>query len=512
MKNRNNILVFMLTLVMLFGCTNESLDVPTIGKLDENAYYSTDEEAFRGVIAIYDVLQYHYNQWDWSSPLISLVILSDDAYAGGGGAGDLPHYHQLNEFTFTAANNAIHACYGIPYMKISRANKVIEKIDANNKIRKQIVAEAKILRAHAYFELVTLFGEVPLITRSLTQSELSQPRAAVADVYAQIEKDLTEALVDIPHVAEYPATDKFRVSWGTAQALLGKVYLYQQKYQLAATTLKKLIDSNEYDLVSKDEYASLFLKEKEFCKESIFEVQYTMEKGYDWGTFPWGERQAESNAHTILCGPREGYFKWGNSGLKEGWGFAGPTKSIYNAFDEPNDVRRRASVVSFDELVAEGGGWNDDANADHNVPFGYEGYFRIKYSTIEGETTTEGVTEMNYGTNWRLIRYADVLLMAAEAYNKVNQDDAARTELNKVRNRAGLSNTTASGDKLFEVIVKERRKELCFEGSRFMDLVRWGKAAEVLGPLGFKAKHNLLPIPLDEMLNNSAITKNNDGY
>jgi hypothetical protein len=185
-----------------------------------------------------------------------------------------------------------------------------------------------------------------------------------------------------------------------------------------------------------------------------------------------------------------------------GWGFNYPTKHIYDAY-EAGDIRKAANVWSVDDLKAMGGDWTSDNAYDFN------GYFRVKYGTFSDETGGP-VGELNYGTNLRLFRYADVLLMAAEAYYRQGKEAECRTELNKVRNRAGLADVTASGDALFTAIVHEREVELAFEGVRYFDLVRWGLAASTLE--GFVSnKHEHFPIPQDEITNNDLMSQN-QGY
>jgi hypothetical protein len=170
---------------------------------------------------------------------------------------------------------------------------------------------------------------------------------------------------------------------------------------------------------------------------------------------------------------------------------------LYNAYVAAGDVKRRQNtVMSVAELVAKGGGWTAPTAWD------YEGFFQRKYGSFEGQTRSDGgaVPDLNYGNNVRLIRYADVLLMAAEAYYRAGNEGRAREELKKVRVRAGLGEITATGDALFNAIVNERFLELAFEGFRYMDLVRWGKAEAELGALGYKAnKHELLPIPNEDV-------------
>jgi hypothetical protein len=186
-----------------------------------------------------------------------------------------------------------------------------------------------------------------------------------------------------------------------------------------------------------------------------------------------------------------------------------PSGKIGQAFVDAGDTERgNATVMSAADFEATGGVIEDENAHD------YEGYMRIKYVTRASETSDSGVPELNYTTNWRLMRFADVLLMAAEAYHFSNQDGQALIEMNKVRSRAGLSDITASDD-IFQAIVTERQLELAFEGSRYWDLVRWDLATQELGSLGYQSnKHELFPIPQDEIIANDAISDSdqNPGY
>jgi hypothetical protein len=214
----------------------------------------------------------------------------------------------------------------------------------------------------------------------------------------------------------------------------------------------------------------------------------------------------ENNISWQLTGPRGDYFVPGETGLIGGWGFNYPREDAYQVFVDEGDVTRRgASLLSLDDLRAQGGDWTNEDS------WGWGGYIRVKYGTRTSETNGENgaVLELNYGTNLRLLRYADVLLMAAEANHFAGDDGKAAIYLNQVRSRANLG--TYTGD-IFEAIVRERQMELCFEGVRFLDLIRWGKAPEVLGSFGFVAgKHELYPIPADEMRNNTNAVQN-PGY
>lgn len=187
-----------------------------------------------------------------------------------------------------------------------------------------------------------------------------------------------------------------------------------------------------------------------------------------------------------------------------------PSAEIGQAFIDAGDTIRMAStVMSAADFEATGGVIVDDEAHD------YEGYMRVKYVTTSSETSTSGIAELNYSTNWRLLRYADVLLMAAEAYHFNNNDAQALIELNKVRDRANLAEVTVTGDALFNAIVNERQLELAFEGCRYWDLVRWELASSEMSNIGYvTGKHELFPIPINEIIANTSISPEdqNPGY
>jgi starch-binding outer membrane protein, SusD/RagB family len=261
-----------------------------------------------------------------------------------------------------------------------------------------------------------------------------------------------------------------------------------------------VITSNQYSLASS--VGAAFSRNHEFGPESIFEISYTNGRSYDWGNFPWGGAP-ESNIHIQLMGPRGDYYtKAPADSLTAGWGFILPKQKLWDAYVAAGDVnRRKQTIMSEVELKAAGGNWTNATAYD------YEGFFQRKYGSFTSQTGTP-IGELNYGTNWRHIRYADVLLMAAEAYYRANNEPKARGYINLVRQRSGLPDISTSGTALFSSIVLERQLELAFEGVRYPDLVRWGLAAQELGPLGFKPnKHELLPIP-DYDVRTGSLTQN----
>jgi len=460
-------------------------DVP--GAYPEDDFYKTDDDVTQAVTGVYDMMQAHYNS-NWASIYMVKSLLTDESNAGGSNAGDQPGYQTLDDYNFDATNDKVQDAWRMMYFAIYRANKVINKSDDLTPLRKRLIAEAKALRAYNYFELVTLWGDVPLVLNDISPANFtSTGRTGKAAVYAQIEKDLTEAIPELPVKSGYSSTEKFRVSKGMAQAMLGKTLLFEEKWLEAGAAFDQVISSGEYSVAPS--IASVFSRQGEFGQESVFEVSYSNQRSYDWGNFPWGSAP-ESNIHIQLMGPRgDFYTKAPGDSLIAGWGFIRPKQKMWDAFIADGGVdRRNQSVMSQAELEAAGGAWTAPNDRD------YEGFFQRKYGSF-ASMTGGPTSELNYGTNWRHIRYSDVLLMAAEAYYRTDEAKA-RGYINQVRQKRGVPDVTATGTALFDAIVRERQVELAFEGVRFQDLVRWGKAATELGPLGFVAgKHEVLPIP-----------------
>lgn len=506
-------IALLLVLTGLAACSEDDLIKDSTGRFDSANYLTTEAEAEQAIIGIYDYLSVAYNNYnDWSSLFAVKVLPADDAYAAGAGPADAPKLQEIGRLVHEMDNPAIKDVWHALYRIVNASNALINNVgEVENKER--IVAEAKFFRAYAYFELVTMYGAVPYYTvNASSKAEESKPRTAVADIYSAIETDLTEAASVLPLKSELPELQKYRVAKGSAQSLLGKVYLYQEKYPQAHQVLQLVIDSEEYGL--EPDYSTIWLKEKRAGLESVFEVLYTSQNSHDWDG-PW-DGTAESNFMVILMGPRGGAFaNLDVIGLNAGWGVNVPTQEIGDLlYADAGENRRSGSLISEADFLAAGG------IVDHSVAdfhwAQYDGYIRLKYSTVATETGGP-VPEVNYGTPFKIIRYADVLLMAAEAYTRDNQSGLAVPLIKLVRERAGDNDHSAwenlTGDALFDFIVKERQLELAFEGQRYWDLVRWGLADEEVP--GFETnKHELFPIPLAEINLNSAIelSDQNPGY
>jgi hypothetical protein len=492
--------------------------------------------------------------------------LSDDILCGGQSASDQTDYQALNTFTFGPTNPFITNIYRYLYMTIYRANMIIDNFKTPTVYQQAVIAEAKAIRAYMYFELATLFGPVPLVLHELALSEFAQPNSTMDALWAQIELDLNDAIAGLPLKSKQNAAgfDIARFSKGTAQAYLGKALLFEKKYAAAAKVLGDLITSKEYDLYTladlNNDITQLFRKSTEFGKESLFEVSYSNPRVNSWGNafgdnFSDPMRTNVSNFIWQLCGPRqdEGFVgptdtllvggKWvANEADRNrgGWGFGYPTTDIWQAYKNAGDsVRVHGVIQSESQLVALGGHMRTKLNKLSNrsdsasYMWSCPGIIRLKYTTWDDETSSaDGRTpELNYATNLRMIRYADVLLMASEANLQAGNIATATTQINLVRARVNLppyASVTLDNIKL------ERRLELSFEGSRYQDLVRWGDAPSVLkdqGKLiptgvmingvmqynsnpaaGFNApKNNMFPIPFNEISSNPFV-KQNPGY
>ncbi len=514
MKNlKYNIYVLFLILIGA-ACSDSVLDKDPVGKFSSDDYLTTEEEAESAIIGVYDFLQVGYNNYgDWSSIFFAKVLPGDDVNTGGGSSTDQPKLQQLNDFTYEYDNPALMDVWHSFYRIVNSSNAILAVISPDLANSDQVSGEAKFFRAYAYFELVTMWGEVPFYTANPSSLSVDWPRTDKTTIYNQIKKDLTEAISQLPLKEDLGAGFQFRISKGAAWALLGKMHLYKGEYAEAHAALQEVID-DQYSLV--EDFGTIWMKAERAGSESIFEVLYSSQNSHDWGG-PW-DGTAESNFVVQLMGPRgDGSFNnLDVIGYVNGWGFNVPTEKFGDLIRTEAGIERyTASTISEADFVAAGGNVDQSGNNNWDA---YEKYIRLKYSTIPSETAGP-VNEVNWNTPFKIIRLADVLLMAAEAYNRDGKDAQAVPLIREVRRRAGFTDHSAweslTGDALFDIIKKERSLELAFEGHRFWDLVRWGDAATELSSRGFKAgKNEVYPIPKREIDLNPGISveDQNPGY
>ncbi|KGO93714.1 RagB/SusD family nutrient uptake outer membrane protein [Flavobacterium subsaxonicum] len=468
------------------SCGDDFVDREQPYSIDGENYFNSAQDYENALIGVYDVLQSTYVN------VLLGEIASDNTLSGGESATDVPGFQQVDDMSHTPVNSNIKNVWDWMFGGVNRANYILEfqdKMDFEGKTN--IIAQTRFLRAYFHFELVKWFGALPLKgdVRFALGDETSIPRSAPQEVYATIEADLLYAIENLDDVKNQ---EKGRVTVGAAQALLGKAYLYQQKYAQAAAMLQTVISSNKYSLVT--DYNTIFENDGENGAESVFEIQYTDQEGAGFGCL----QCSEGNVAVGFNGPRN----FNGPLFDSGYSFNIPTQEAYEAFEE-GDLRRDVAILNIQAFADANPTW-DNGTDTPGVLFGegYEhtGYFNKKYIPRQGDLNL-GDSKLTNPNNYRAIRYADVLLMAAEAYAHNGDDVNALLYLNMVRQRAfgdANHNIAATGAGLYTAIELERRRELMGEGHRFFDLVRTGRAASVIE--GFTAgKNEVFPIPYEEI-------------
>lgn len=477
MKLKMNILKYSAIIMALafLSCSDDFVDINSEDQNSET-FFNTEEDYQNALIAAYDLLQASY-----INGMIG-EIASNNSLAGGESAIDVPGIQEIDDMIHTPINLNLQDIWKWMYAGVNRANYILEfkdKIDFEGK--QNVIAQATFLRAYYYFELVKFFGDVPLAVdrRLLFGDQDIIDRTPVAEVYAQIEADLIFAANGLPA----NQTEIGRVSKGAAQALLGKVYLYQNKFTEAANVLDQVITSGNYRLI--DDYTTMFENDNENNAESVFEIQYTDLEGAGFDCL----QCSEGNVAVGFNGPRN----FNGPLFESGFSFNVPTAEAYAAYDE-NDIRRDVAILDIEAFADANQDYNNGAGVSWTEGFEHTGYFNRKYIPRQGDSNI-GDQNLTNPNNYRSIRFADVLLMAAEAHSRgTGNDGLARQYLNQVRERAGLEAVNVSGNDLTNVIYQERRLELMGEGHHFFDLVRTGRAANAIE--GFvPGKHELFPIP-----------------
>jgi tetratricopeptide (TPR) repeat protein len=489
MKKYINKIKGLFLLVLVLGansCGDSYLEDVDRYSIDSESYFNSEDDYYNALVGAYDLLQSTYLN------VILGEIASDNTLCGGESATDVVSWQQIDDMIHTSVNSELKNLWDWMYAGVNRANFILEFQDKTDFDGKEIIlGEAHFLRAYYYFELVKWFGEVPLKeTRFSLGDETSIPRSPVEDVYALIEADLTYAINNL----SYTAPQVGRATKGSAQALLGKAYLYQEKFSEATTVLDALITEGPYDLVS--DYDTIFEDDGENNIESVFEVQYSDAEGAGFECL----QCSEGNVAVGFNGIRN----YSGPTFDSGFSFNVPTQEVVDEFED-GDLRKEVAIL---DIVA----WAEETGATYGEGFEHTGYYNRKYIARSGDLNT-GDQNLTNPNNYRAIRFADVLLMAAEAYNRGGISDTKALEyLNRVRTRAfGEANdVTSTGTTLTSAIAHERRVELVGEGHRFFDLVRTGRGAEIDG---FTAnKNEVFPIPYEEIQFSNGNWEQNTNY
>ena len=493
MKMNNKILavVGIGSLILIASCKKNFLDVPPQGQQPADQFWTSEGDATKAVNSIYANLR------GWTEVAFAPIALeslgSDDTETGSDPSdGSVPFMNTYNNFTVTSTQGQLSDFWNGRYQSINLCNQVIDNIPAINmdaNLKARYIAEAKFVRAYEYFRLVRAFGDVPLrlhLPKDATEYNLQ--RTPKAQVWAAIEQDLTDAAGVLP--VNYTGADVQRATKGAALAMHAKVAMYQNKWADVKTYTDQVIALGVYSLFPN--FEQLFRIQNEFSSESIFEIN---------AKHVPGNCDASNSQYSQVQGVR--------SVARGGWGFNVPTTDLANSF-EPGDPRRDATIIFRGETTPEG----DIIPASVPNPM-YNQKSYVPFTDPSNQDCNEGADQ-----NIRVMRYAEVLLMNAEANNELGNSAAALTSLNKVRARARGGNntilpdvTTTDKNALRDAIWKERRSELAMEFDRYFDVIRQGRAATVFGPLGWKAnKNEVWPIPQSEIDLSAGTLTQNPGY
>jgi hypothetical protein len=530
-------LVISLLGLIIYSCSDSWLDLQPVAAENSGSFYLTMGQAEQAVTAAYSTFS-SLTTWDRDICFIG-DIPSDDGESGGDFENEVPGWEEFNRFTILTTNGTLSSLYGVLFRGVYFCNLALDRIpgvldtdpNANAALINQRIAELKALRAINYLYLLNIFGEVPLVDHILGASEYQMSRSTFPELFAFVEKDLKDAIMVLPEKSELSADDIGRVTKGAAMGFLARTMLFESSYKryypgdarYAGLTEKwdsvlyycqEIENSGEYRLVgidgetyptwrsaATDGFRFMFTSNGDNCEESLFEVQYISD----------GLAYTNTRAGSLVqwTAARYYYLRPGNSQLTGYWGLDWPTQSLAESF-EPGDVRFNTTIATVGDSIEIAGGIR--------YPISFEssgtGYYCRKWecSAVEFADVSSHAWHKS-PVNFRLIRYADVILMAAEAALITGENGMARDYINMVRTRARNCGSTAVpadllGTVTFDQLVNERRTELALEGRRFFDLVRWNMAVEKLNnyttPGGFlvtyeSPKNDYMPLPEREI-------------
>ena len=422
-------------------------------------------------------------------------IRADDSEKGSTTSDGAADGTVFNNFGYVATNGNIKGDWIGHYKVIFNSNKLINEITASGDTTQGTLinlAEAKVLRAFCYFELRRDFGDIPLNLKTIKvpEDEIT-PKNTIAEIDAQIIKDLTEAKKDLP--SQWASAYLGRSTKGFANTILAKLYLYQKNYQKSLEVSEEIINSGIYSLTSSYDFE--FTKAANNSKESIFEIQ----KSYDFAV-------KYSNNFYEAQGVR-------GSGIWDlGFGFNVPSQGLRDAY-EPGDLRKQTTILkSGGPDIYNTPGYTLPDGPDDPIPVLSQQYWNGKAYTLPSERVFYSQNK-NMWEDIKIFRYADVILMAAEAANEMGNTAKAITYTNMIRTRAGLPNTIAANQGTIKTAIKkERRIEFALEFERFYDLVRWDDAITVLAPLGYQDKNKYFPVPQEIIDKSNGVIKQNPNY
>lgn len=553
------IMIFLALAGFLASCDDDFLDTKPIAAASPETFYTTVESADMAITTCYSMFKVE-KVWDLTVLMTFGSIASDEAEAGAGGKGDVVQFQNIDQLRHTPSEAQVfEQTWGYMYRAITACNVALDAIPnipeyddvspAEQEILDARMGEAYFLRAFNYFYLTTIYGGVPLVDRVLSPEEYAQPRAEIAEVMDLIKSDLLKAIDRLPTKSEWGSSNVGRASKGAALAMLGKTYLYEASYaknyagdsrfagleqhwDSAAYYLDQVIAMDDYELVGSEgetfttwrdpadapgttpAWRWIFMTQGNNSAEGVFEIQ-SRNDGLGWFI-------SRGNALCTWCAPR--VLETGDGGtLSFGWGWWCPTDFLDASFED-GDPREDYTILDVSDSVL------------HVT----NGWLKPNFDDLEGGTGLTrnshkyevGPDEVEVGpSNWpmgpinlKVIRIADVYLMAAEAHLEDGNSTIALEYVNAVRTRARLSGNTGVpadlGSVTLEDIVNERLYELSMEGHRFFDLVRWGLANQYLDhtladgdQIEFvEGLHEFFPLPSQEILQSGGLLEQYPGW
>ncbi|MDO4319586.1 MAG: RagB/SusD family nutrient uptake outer membrane protein [Bacteroidales bacterium] len=491
MKSISKYIVMGAALFAMSSCGDDFLTVTSPTQTPSDEYFSTKAHVDEAMVAAYDPL--HWTDWamgEYNPFTLLSDIMADDLWVGGSNATDNENWHLMANYSATPLK-VVTGLWVDAFSGVKRCNDVLEDIekgisDASENDIKYWQAQALVLRAFYANWLWKFYGNVPYFDRNLTSPYLAEQITA-DQLYEHMVTDLETALSLNALTFRAAPAEAGRVTTAMAYMLYAEIVMYQNdsaRYPTALKYMKEIIDSPLYGLAP--DYTTIFKEEGEWSVESIWEINYISENAArDWGN----PQAAGGTVLPTLISPNN----WPSDveGHGSGWGF-GPVRATTYAMFESNDARRDATC------------WNAGATGvEYNKRYQDEGFFLEKYCAKSGGNAGQVASgELNFNNNWRIYRYSEALLNAAELLVATGGNSGeARQYLNDVRRRAGLNTEVAP---TIENILKERRLEFVGEGKRYWDLIRTGFAASTLGPDQYRTntwsinkKH--LPIPQSEI-------------
>lgn len=493
MKNLN--LYILLTFILaLSACGDDFLEQPPRSALTVGTFPASADDAVLATNACYNSLR----NWQINTGGFPLLDLMADDAVKGSNPGDGTAIAVYDKFEHTPTEGSVERWYKTLYESVRRTNLVINEvpnIEMDPALRDRLIGEARFLRAYFYSILVRGFGDVPKVL--VIDPPLDLGRTSVDEILNEIVyPDLEYAISVLPEKSQYEPDDLGRATRGAARGLLARVKLFYGDFAAVEQLTRDIISSGEYDLVN--DFGQIFIEANEHNVESVFEIS-ALPENFEQGGNQYGNTQGVRGTPN------------------KGWGFCRPAYTLIEEYQANEDPREDHSILFLGEIIDGITITGEGATPDTT-------YVNGKIVEIECYNQKVWVpgtdTRTSFAHNRRIIRYADVLLMHAEALNENGKSTEALPFLNQIRERARGGNpdilpdvTTTSKDQLRDAILAERKYELALEGLRFWDLVRTGRAEEVLGPLGFVSnKNELFPIPQSEVdISQGRITQN-PGY